>query len=454
MHPALEAIRRATAGTSFEAQLWLVGGAVRDELLYGSTPDDFDIVLQGSSQDLALYLYKQRISTIPPVTYERFGTAMVMVEGAQIELVTARRESYEEGSRKPSVEPATLEEDALRRDFTINTLMRNLHTGELKDPLGVGLADLESKLLRTPLEPAATFHDDPLRMLRAVRFRWKLNFLPAEGLYESIRAEAHRLKIISGERIRDELTKMLLLPSASHAFQEMEELGLLAQFAPELVELAGVEQGDYHHLDVWHHSLLALQSVPPGDLVLSWAALLHDVGKPETRFVDEGGRTRFFGHEEVGAKIAERLLRRLRLPVRDIEQVCLLIRHHMRLGTAGKLSLSAARRLIRDLGDQTSRLLALVEADQSAHKAGSPRVDLTQIRETLESVEKQTPRQTLESPLEGGEIMALLRIPPGPEVGKWKSFLTEKVLEGELAPGDKAAAEAALLLAVAETSAS
>lgn len=454
MHPALESIRLATLGTPFEGQLWLVGGAVRDELLYGSARDDFDIVLQGSSQELARLLFESRVSTIAPVTYERFGTAMVRVKDTQIELVTARRESYDEGSRKPNVQSATLEEDALRRDFTVNTLMRNLHTGERLDPLGVGLQDLKNRVLRTPVEPAATFHDDPLRMLRAVRFRWKLGFTPAKGLYDAVRAEAHRLKIISGERIRDELTKMLLQPTAAQAFAELMDLGLLDQFAPELRPMVGLEQGDYHHLDAWGHSLLVLQNVRPGDLVLSWAALLHDLGKPSTRFVDDEGRTRFFGHEQVGAKIAEALLRRLKLPVREIEEIGVLIRNHMRLTSVGRFSSTAARRLVRDLGDQVPRLLDLIEADRAGHKPGVPSVDLVPIREKLARVQLETPRETLESPLEGQEIMSLLGIPPGPEVGKWKTFLTEQVLEGLLAPGDKPAAEAALLRAVAETSAS
>ncbi|MEA2552180.1 MAG: hypothetical protein QOJ65_356 [Fimbriimonadaceae bacterium] len=454
MHPALEAIKEATTGTPYEGQLWLVGGAVRDELLGIPHAADFDIVLQGSSQDLAKFLYKKRVSTIPPVTYERFGTAMVQVEGAQIELVTARKESYDAESRKPEVEPATLEEDALRRDFTVNTLMRNLHTAELLDPLGRGLSDLKQKVLRTPLDPVATFHDDPLRMLRAVRFRWKLGFEPAEGLYGAIKNEAHRLKIISGERIRDEVLKMLQQPTAADALQDLMHRNLLTHFAPELTALVGVDQGDYHHLDVWDHLLLTLRNAGSDDLILSLAALLHDIGKPETRFVDEQGRVRFFGHEEVGANIAEKLLRRLKLPLRDIENVSLLVRNHMRLGFGPEISASAARRLVRDLGDQLPRLLKLVEADRAAHKPGIPHPDLKQIRAVVEQVQAETPREVLQSPLEGGEIMELLSLEPGPEVGKWKSFLTEKVLDGHIAPGDKEAARSELQRAVAESNAS
>ena len=473
MHPALEAIKVATAGTAFDCELWLVGGAVRDELLGIAHEADFDLVLTGSSRDLARFLYKHKVSKIKPVVYERFGTAMVQVEGAQIELVTARKESYEGGSRKPEVEPATLEEDALRRDFTVNTLMRNLHSGELKDPLGKGLADLKAKVLRTPLEPAATFHDDPLRMLRAIRFRWKLGFSPVEGLYEAVREEGHRLKIISGERIRDELLKMLLQPTAAEAMKDLMDLGLFDQFAPELVAMVGVDQGPYHHLDVWEHSLLVLRYVSRGsafqalvpdhrlkgdatrpDLVHLLAALLHDIGKPATKSIDEQGRIRTIGHEEVGARTAEKLLRRLKFPVREIDEVVLLIKNHFRLGYGPTITAATARRLVKTLGDQVPRFLALVEADRASHKPGIASPDLKQAKELLERVQRETPRETLDSPLEGGEIMELLNIPAGPAVGKYKNLLTEKVLEGEIEPGDKAAARQLLLRAVAETSAS
>jgi poly(A) polymerase len=485
MHPALQAIKDATAGTPFEGELWLVGGAVRDELLGIPHEADFDIVLQGSSEELAQLLYKKKVSGIRPVTYERFGTAMVMVRETQIELVTARRESYEAGSRKPLVEPASLQEDALRRDFTVNTLMRNLHSWELLDPLGKGLDDLKGKVLQTPLDPIATFHDDPLRMLRAVRFRWKLGFIPAKGLYGAIKSEAARLQIISGERIRDELIKMLLQPTAPDALRDLMDLGLFEQFAPELPPMVGLDQGPYHHLDAWEHSLLVLSNVvktslpprsmgkyPQGEggaselighpgsqtresheLTLRLAALLHDVGKPKTHYIDFG-RIRTTGHEEVGAEMAEELLRRLKFPVDLIDDVTLLIRNHSRLGYGPDLSPSSARRVIRDLGDLIPPFLDLVQADRDAHKPGIKTPDLTQARQMIDRILQEAPREMLDSPLEGGEIMELLKLTPGPEVGKWKRFLTEQVLDGKIAPGDKAAAQAVLLRAVAESSAS
>lgn len=453
MHPALEAIREATVGTPYEGGLWLVGGAVRDELLGIPHGADFDLVLCQPSNALARFLYESRVSSIPPVVYERFGTAMVMVRGTQIELVTARKESYADDSRKPDVQPASLEEDARRRDFTVNTLMRNLHSGELLDPLGRGLADLAARVLRTPLDPEATFHDDPLRMLRAVRFRWKLGFQPDQGLYEAVRREANRLQIISGERIRDEFVKMLLHPTAASAMRELMDLGLMVQFAPEIAPLVGLDQGEHHHLDAWEHSLSVLEDIKEPDLVLRLAALLHDVGKAQTRFVDEKGKVRFFGHETVGAKTAEKVLRRLKFSISDIEEVCDLIRNHVRLITAKPLTKPAARRLVRDMGPNLLRLVSLFEADRRAHAEQAQVHDLPAIRAELEKVATQTPAAVLDSPLDGAEIMRLLDIPAGADVGKWKKFLADKVLDGDLAPGDKDAGRSILLDAVAQTSA-
>lgn len=450
MHPALASIRAAIAGTPFEGDLFLVGGAVRDEMLGLPPKADFDLVTRGASGELAQLLFEKGISTIFPVTYERFGTAMVHVEDIDIEIVTARRESYDESSRKPHVEPASYEEDAHRRDFTVNTLMRNLQSGELRDPLGAGLTDLKAQILRTPLDPVVTFHDDPLRMMRAVRFRWQLGFQPAPGLYEAIGETRERLRIVSFERIRDELVKMLARPTGPDALDDLRKLGLTEIFAPEFDAMVGVEQGNFHHLDVWDHTLLVMRNtwrVSPEkpDLSLILGALFHDVGKPPTRMKDENDRTRFFGHEDVGGKMTREILRRWKFSEREIEPVVLLVRNHMRLGSAPVFTKPAARRLIRDLGRQVEPLLTLVEADASSLKPGVRALDLTPIRAQIEAVAQETPRETLESPLTGAEIMEILGIDPGQDVGKWKQFLTEKVLEGELKPGDKEAARAYLL---------
>jgi poly(A) polymerase len=440
MHAALAAIRDATRGTPFEGRLWLVGGAVRDELLGRPAPTDYDLVTDLDAAELARRLHEARLALNEPVTYARFGTALIRVAGVNIELATARRESYAPESRKPQVEPATLEEDAKRRDFTVNALLRNLHTGELFDPLGTGLIDLDRKVLRTPLEPAATFRDDPLRMLRAVRFVWTLDFQPAEGLYEAIAAERERLAIVSAERIRDEFSRMLLMAEAAPAMEDLRRTGLLQAFAPELDAMKGVEQGSYHHLDVWDHTLLVLRNAPRSDLVVRLGALLHDVGKPQTQTRDEHGNIRFFQHETVGESIARRFLERLRYPSSTVEAVSQLVRGHMRLHSAPKLTDAAIRRLIRDLGDNLGRLLDVVEADVGALRPGVKAMDVGAIRERIAEVQAQTPRETLECPLSGKEIMELTGLEPGPEIGRIKQALLDEVLEGRLPAGDAEAA--------------
>lgn len=443
-HPALTRLREATIGSPYEGRLWLVGGAVRDDLLGSGATPDFDVTLEGDAVELASFLRGRGASEIEPVVYPRFGTALVRIADTPIELAGARRESYEPDSRKPDVAQATLEEDAKRRDFTVNAILRNLHTWELWDPLARGLDDLEARLLRTPRDPVETFHDDPLRMLRAVRFRGQLRFSYAEGLEQAIAAEAHRLSVISAERIRDEIAKMLMLPDASACFRDLLRLGLLARFAPELGAMAGVEQGRYHHLDVWDHTLLVLDELGPADLPIRLAALLHDVAKPATRTIDAQGQTRFFGHEAVGAQMAQAFLERLRFPSEVAAVVAKLVKNHMRLGSAPTFTPAAARRLIRDLGEDLDALFALVEADARALRPGVKTMDLDAIRAQVAEALRKTPAATLESPLDGQAIMEALGIAPGEEVGRAKSWLLDQVLEGHIAPGDRQGALRAL----------
>jgi poly(A) polymerase len=337
------------------------------------------------------------------------------------------------------VRPATLLEDAQRRDFTVNALMQDPWTGEHIDLLGSGLADLRSQTLRTPLEPGQTFSDDPLRMLRAVRFKWQLGFEYSPGLVEALQERADRLDVVSAERIRDELSKLLVLPDADRALDEIVRFGLSARFWPELDQMVGVEQGGYHHLDVWGHTLAVVRASEPR-LDLRLAALLHDVSKPETRSVEEGGRVRFLGHELRGAEVAVGMLRRLRFGVTLESKVGLLVRHHMRFTSMPSLSRPAARRLIHDLGDAWPDLVSLVEADLKGLKQGAGTVDAGAIRATLEAVAAESPPETLHSPLTGEEIMQALGVEPGPELGRIKARLTDAVLEGKIEPGDREAA--------------
>lgn len=454
LHPALRRLADFTANTEFDGALWLVGGAVRDALLSpesASAPADYDVVIgrRDAPADPALSAGRLVESIRPllegePVVYPRFGTAMVRIAGVGIEIVAARRESYRGDSRKPDVEPATLVEDARRRDFTVNALFYSLHRHEVYDPLG-GLADLEARLLRTPLDPAATFAEDPLRMLRAVRFVHQLGFSPAPGLFASIRAERARLAIVAIERLQAEFDRMLLLPSADQALADLMSLGLFERLGPELVEMVGVEQGRFHHLDVWEHSLLVVRNLrrtgePADDRVLVLAALLHDVGKPATRTIDGEGNTRFFSHEVVGAETARAVLVRLRYSNDVVDRVVRLVRGHMRLGSSPTFTDSAARRLLRDFDADLELLLRLVEADAASLRPGLKTLDLDAIRATLEKVAAQAPPDRLTSPLSGEAIMALLDIEGGPLVGKVKRWLQEEVLEGRLEPGDTARA--------------
>jgi len=443
---ALERIAEATRGTKWEGRLFAVGGCVRDSLMGLPESSDFDIVSEESSQELALFLHTAGVSSISPVTYPRFGTALVHIGDANVEIVTARRESYAPDSRKPEITPATLLDDAKRRDFTINTLLRNLHTGEVLDPLGTGLQDLQGRVLRTPLDPEATFSDDPLRMLRAVRFRWRLDLAPAEGLYDAIRRRRERLRIVSAERIRNELVLMLEHATAADALADLMDLGLLELILPELKEGVGVDQGDYHTKPVWEHTLDVVRNAAEyGELRITLAALFHDVAKPRTKSVDDEGRIRFFGHERLGAEMTREAMSRLRFSRDLTEQVATLVRNHMRLGSMPVFTPTAARRLVRDLGELVDPLIKLCRADAEAIRAGPPRADFDAIERRVAEVRATATPKQLSSPLTGSEVMALLRLQEGPEVGKWLRRLDDAVLEGEVPPNDKEAAREWLL---------
>ncbi|MCS7308657.1 MAG: HD domain-containing protein [Armatimonadota bacterium] len=420
-----------------------MGGVVRDELLGRPLPPDVDIVTEEDALALAHWLHAQGTADHLPVTYPRFGTAMVHIEGVPFEIVTARRESYSADSRKPvQVQPATLREDAFRRDFTVNALMRNLHTGELLDLTGMGLNDLRAGLLRTPVDPTVTFTEDPLRAMRAVRFAAQLDFDIEPKTYEAICRTAHRLRVISMERIRDEFTKILQASHAVKGLRLLRETGLLEHFAPELAAMHGVEQNQYHLYDVWEHTLKVLEALPSNaSLVLRLAALLHDVGKPATRTVDERG-VHFYGHQNIGAQMAEELLRRLRYSNDVIQAVVKLVRLHMRPGEYDYTwSDAAVRRLIRDAGDLLSELLTLVRADIAASNPAYPKADIDALEQRIRTLTARENVQQLDSPLSGHEIMQLLNIPPGKQVGECKAFLLNEVIEGRLAPDDKEGAK-------------
>lgn len=439
--PVVLALGEALAGTPFARSTWAVGGAVRDAWLGRERDGDTDVVTESPLEDLLNALDAKGWPTV--ARYPRFGTAALRIADATVEVVQARAESYAPDSRKPDVRPATLVEDLRRRDFTINTLTQDLATGEVRDVLGSAFGDLQARMLRTPLDPVRTFEDDPLRLLRAVRFRAELDFDYAPALGAAAKASADRLAIVSAERIRDELVRMLVSPHPARALSDLVEFGLMPWIVPELLDGIGCAQGDYHHLDVFDHTLAVVQAAPPNRR-LRLAALFHDIAKPACRSVDAEGRIRFFGHEKVGAETTRRRMRALRFSEAEAEEVALLVGSHMRIGSFERFTPTAARRMLRDLGSSWQALLDLAAADQAAHRPGAPRADLEAIRDALVEAERRTPPAVLVSPLDGQDVQMALGLAPGPLVGRAKRFLAEAVVEGRLAPGDKAGALALL----------
>lgn len=439
MADTLNILRDATKDTEYEGRLYLVGGIVRDKVLGLSVEEDIDIVLEGDAAFLAEFLFNKGVTDYKPVIFPRFGTAMVTVSGQQVELVSARSESYAPESRKPDVVPATLFQDALRRDFTINTLMENLHTGEILDLTEKGMIDLKEGIIRTPTDPLITFEDDPLRMLRAIRFAVRFGFRIDDETYTAISRKSHRLKIISKERIRDEFTKMLLTKDRARAMEMLRSTKLLYEFAPELEDMYGVTQNIYHMYDVWTHSLKALESLPDdSELSLRLATLFHDIGKPATRSVDDEGQVHFITHQHVGAEITRKVLNRLRYPNEIIDRVVKIIEMHLRVGEYDEEWTDAAvRRLIRDAGPDLEILIRLTEADRSAANTAMPSVDLGKLQQHIENVKSEITIEAMKSPLTGLEIMEILGIPQGMLVGEINDFLTNEVIECRLKPDDK-----------------
>ena len=441
----LETLREATRGTDYEGRLFLVGGFVRDKVMgLSSASDDIDIVLESDALALAQFLREAGVAQYEPVVYPRFGTAMVVVSGRDIELVTARTESYAPDSRKPEmVKPGTLLDDARRRDFTINTLLENLHTGEINDPLNRAFDDIHAKILRTPTDPLLTFQDDPLRMQRAIRFSARFGFQIASETWTAILESASRLQIISSERIRDEFCKTLLTSRAAHGLTLLRDSGLLALFAPELLAMVDVTQNEFHAYPVWEHTLTALENLPAGaSLTLRLATLFHDVGKPSTKSIGEDGRVHFYEHQKIGAEMTRAWMNRLKFSNDEIAAVTTLVAQHMRIGEYKPLWTDAAvRRLIRDLGPQLEDLFVIHRADVSALAPGHQDISRAlELRDRIAPILDAQDISALTSPLDGADLMRLLNLPPGRRVGEIKEFLTNEVIDGRLAQGDKESA--------------
>ncbi len=428
----LRLLKRAADELSVRA--WVVGGYVRDKILGRPHPNP-DVVVEGGDALKLAERFAELARAGPPVTFERYGTAQVTLPGHLVEFVTARAESYAPESRKPNVRPATLVEDLRRRDFTANTLLMDFD-GKVHDPLG-GRRDLEARILRTPTDPLRTFADDPLRMLRAVRFASELGFELAPDLLPAMRQMKSRLAppVISVERMAEELRRMLGSERPRLAIELLDAGELLEIVLPELAACKGVLQSGYHTHDVYGHTLLTVERVP-SDLVLRLAALFHDVGKPPTATPDGA----FTGHENVGAELARAALERLRFPQREIDTVVELVRLHLRpVYYRSEWSDGAVRRLARDAGAQLDRLIALARADVGA-SAYPESEKLDELQARIEAVRSEKPSRL--TPLVTGEdVMRARRIGPGPEVGRVKQRLQELVIDGEITPTREAALE-------------
>ncbi|HDL18078.1 MAG TPA: HD domain-containing protein [Bacteroidetes bacterium] len=420
-------------------ELYVVGGFVRDLLLQTGEKKDIDFSVIGDAVSFAKSLQSE-IGARNVVVYERFGTAMTEVEGFKLEFVTAREESYSADSRKPKVKKADLISDLSRRDFTINTLTVGLNEknrGKLYDPFN-GIRDIEKKMIRTPLDPEMTFNDDPLRILRAVRFAATLNFEIEMSTKEAIKKMASRLKIVSAERITDELLKILSGKKPSTGFLLLSELEVLPFVIPEMIPMKGVEQrNDFHHKDVFFHTLKVVDNVAAVSekLPLRLTALFHDVAKPRTKRFDEKIGWTFHGHDEIGARMMEKIANRMRLSRHLKEYSQKLIRLHLRpIFLAGEgVTDSAVRRLIVQAGEELDDLILLCRADITS---GNPErvqkhlqnFDLVMAR--VQEVREKDALRKFQSPVRGDEIMEICQLQPGPEVGRIKKAIEEAILDG------------------------
>ena len=440
MHPIFEYISKAA--TQLELETYVIGGFVRDFFLKRGTPKDVDVVAIGSGIELAEAV-SQLLPNKPKVqVFKTYGTAMLRFNDIEIEFVGARKESYNEDSRNPVVENGTLEDDQNRRDFTINALALSLNKdnfGTLLDPFN-GLEDMENKIIRTPLDPDITYSDDPLRMMRAIRFATQLNFTIENDSLESIKRNSERLDIITRERIIVELNKIISSPIPSIGFILLHQTTLLERFLPELTDLEGVEEVEgQKHKDNFYHSLEVVDNIARNteNLWLRWAALLHDIGKAPTKKFHKTIGWTFHSHEFVGSKMVYKLFKRLKMPLNDkmkfVQKMVFLSSRPIVLAT--EVTDSAVRRLVFDTGDDIDSLMTLCEADittKNSNRFKRYHNNFKIVRQKIKEVEERDHVRNFQPPISGELIMETFNLKPCREIGQIKDAIKEAILDGKI----------------------
>ena len=423
--------------------VYIVGGYVRDLLMSRKAPTDIDFVTEQNGIELAQKIAQNINPKLKVSVFKTYGTAMFKYNDLDLEFVGARKESYTEDSRKPAVENGTLEDDQKRRDFTINAMAISLNKnnfGELIDPFN-GREDLQNEILKTPLEPHQTYSDDPLRMMRAIRFASTLSFTIEENSLKAIATEAERLKIVSMERIMVEFNKIMLSEKPSVGLKLLEETGLLDLILPELTALKGIENVDGQtHKDNFYHTLEVLDNISQNTdkLWLRWAALLHDIGKAPTKKLVKGIGWTFHGHEFLGSKMVKHIFKRLKLPLGlDLKYVEKLVKMHARPISliTDDASDSALRRLLFESGDDFEDLFTLCKSDittKSIAKQEKFKKNFEYVASKIKEVEEKDQVRNFQPPISGEEIMELFGLKPGREIGILKEKVKEAILEGDI----------------------
>ena len=440
-HPIFKIIGEASDELGVDS--YVIGGFVRDYFLNRGTSKDIDVVAIGSGIELAQKVASKLQGNSQVSVFKNFGTAMIKFEDLELEFVGARKESYQRDSRKPIVENGSLEDDQNRRDFTINSLALSLgkeNFGQLLDPFD-GLADLEKKLIKTPLEPGITYSDDPLRMMRAIRFASQLQFTIQLQSLQAITEHKERIKIVSKERVVDELHKILMSPKPSLGLKLMHDTGLMPYILPELLALQGIEEVEgQRHKDNFWHTLEVVDNIAEttDNLWLRWAALLHDIGKaPTKRFSKKVGWT-FHGHEFVGSKMVYKLFKRLRMPLNDkmkFVQKMVLMSSRPIILAEDHVTDSAVRRLVFDAGDYVEDLMTLCEADittKNPRKQRKYKNNFQIVRQKIIEVEERDQVRNFQPPVTGEEIMETFNLKPSKEIGILKDAIKEAILEGDI----------------------